>query len=213
MKTHSASVIPWSVRLPAVMAKIFLDRAAERKPSASTSSETEAGCFAPPEEAVNDTMSGTSAGLPDRRADIMVPLDFSPESLAAADYAIKVARRAQARIILLHAIHLNLTPYGPANPAWLRAALCREALGKMETTMSRAQQVGVPVISVIEEGAPANVIVRAAKRWKTDLIVLAAEKRRRWTRFFGQHIREKLECGAGCPIVLIELGSPAGAAA
>ena len=105
---------------------------------------------------------------------------------------------SEARLILLHAIHLNLTPYGPANPTWLRAALCREALEKMEGIMARAQRLGVPVISVIEEGMPSKVITDAAKRWKIDLIVLA-QKRGRWARLFGQRDKRKISARRGMP--------------
>jgi nucleotide-binding universal stress UspA family protein len=131
-------------------------------------------------------------------------------SIFPADYAIEIARHSQARLILLHAIHLNLTPYGPANPRWLRAALCREALEKMESTMTRAQSVGVPVISVIEEGPPAKVISEAAKRWKTDLIILASQKRGKWARLWSQRIREKVARGAACPVVVMRRQSKKG---
>jgi nucleotide-binding universal stress UspA family protein len=205
MNMQRASAIPWFGRLPAILARIFVDRAPEATPPAMGGGAANAAHSCDGNAAGGGGARELPEVTPGSREDILVPLDFSRESLAAADYAINVARRSSARVILLHAIHLNLTPYGPANPAWLRAALCREALGKMEQTMVRAREAGVPVISVIEEGAPAKVIVRVAGRWKTDLIVLAAEKRRKWSRFFGQHIREKLQRGASCPIVVLEV--------
>lgn len=195
----------WANHLPAILARVFADRSLKNQPAAVCDSD-EAGSSRKPGQfpEVNWTASEAQGTPSTRRTEIMVPLDFSPESMRAADYAINVARRSEGRLILLHSIHLNLTPYGPANPTWLRAALCREALEKMEGTMARAQRLGVPIISVIEEGSPSKVITAVAKRWKIDLIVLA-QKRGRWARLFGHRVREKIARGAGCPVVVIQM--------
>lgn len=156
-------------------------------------------------EESNEENTGRSNQRFTRRPEILVPVDFSAGSEEAVEYAIKVARRAQARLILLHAVHLNLTPYGPANPTWLRSALCREALQKMEGILARAQRQGVPAISVVEEGAPARVIVSAATRWKVDLLVVCSRKRNKWARFFGQKVMENVTRAVECPIMAIHL--------
>jgi len=205
MKMQSAGAIRWANHLPPILARVFVDRSLKRQPAAVCDSD-EAGTSHKPGQfpKVNGTASEAQIAPSTRRPEIMVPVDFSPESMQAADYAINVAQQSEARLILLHAIHLNLTPYVPANPTWLRAALCREALEKMEGTMVHAQRLGVPVISVIEEGMPSKVITAVAKRWKIDLIVLA-QKRGRWARLFGHRVREKLARGAGCPVVVIQM--------
>lgn len=212
MKMERADTI-WFTTLPGGMAKFFR-RLALNETLAAAGDGGETGAVRnpqrPPSEN-NGALHRALQGHATRRPEIMVPVDFTPESLAAADYAINVARRSQARLVLLHAIHLNLTPYGPANPTWLRAALCREALEKMEGTMVRAQDAGVPTISVIEEGAPAKVISQAARRWKIDLMVMAVKRRGKWARLFGHRIKEKLVRELECPIVVIQMDGKKGA--
>src|SRR5579872_65166 len=63
---------------------------------------------------------------------IVVPVDFSPHSIKAAQYGMKIARDAHGLLLLVHAVHLNLSPIGPANPAWLKIALGQEAWTKAE---------------------------------------------------------------------------------
>ena len=66
--------------------------------------------------------------------------------VAAAKSAVSVALQAGARLVLFHAVHLNITPYGPANPSWLKTALRQEAVEMAEPIMRFAQTLGVPVI-------------------------------------------------------------------
>ena len=204
MKMQNTIAARWLGNLPPILSRVFTARATTRpKLTADEAGATET----PPnrrdwEETSEDTARGANQHFT-RRPEIMVPVDLSKSCDVAIEYAIKVARRARARLILLHAVHLNLTPYGPANPAWLRSALCGEALQKMEGIMAESQRQGVPAISVIEEGAPATVVARAAKRWKIDLIVMTSQKRSRWARLFGQKIVEKVTRGAECPVMVI----------
>jgi nucleotide-binding universal stress UspA family protein len=204
MKMQNATTAKWLGNLPPVLSRMF----SARETTSQRSAASEAEAIEPShrrwtwEETDEDATRGANRHFTGR-PEIMVPVDFSAGSEEAIEYAIKVARRARARLILLHAVHLNLTPYGPANPAWLRSALCREALQKMQGIMAQAHSQGVPAISVIEEGAPTTVIARAAKRWKIDLIVMTSQKRSRWARFFGQKIVENVTRGAVCPVMVI----------
>ena len=204
MKMQSAIAAKWFGNLPPVLSRMFAGRAGKSETPESNEVET---AEIPHsrwtwEGTSEDTERGANRHFT-RRPEIMVPVDLSKSCDAAVEYAIKVARRARARLVLLHAVHLNLTPYGPANPVWLRSALCREALQKMEGIMAEAQRQGVPAISVIEEGAPAIVIGQAAKRWKVDLIVMTSEKSSRWARFFGQRIVGKVTRGTECPVMVV----------
>lgn len=213
MKMQSASATQWLNRLPPVLARVFAGSRREEQTAEATEEINEAE-FSHSRWSWEEN-SETSANQPKKsftkRPEIMVPVDFSASSEAAVDYSIKVARRARARLVLLHAVYLNLTPYGPANPAWLRSALCREALQKMEGIMARARRENVPAISVIEEGAPTQVIARAAKRWQADLIVMASGERSGWSRFFGRQILEKVTREAECPVMVIHRDARKGA--
>jgi nucleotide-binding universal stress UspA family protein len=135
---------------------------------------------------------------------VLVPMDFSAASFKAAQFGIKMARDSQASLILIHAIHLNLAPYGPANPARLKAGLGSEAIEKAGPIMVWAREAGVNAACVVEEGTPAAVIAKAAKRWKARAIILATTKRGRWARLFGNRITEKVIREAKCLVMVLE---------
>jgi nucleotide-binding universal stress UspA family protein len=135
---------------------------------------------------------------------VLVPLDFSPASIQAANYGIKIARDSHGLLLLVHAVHLNLTPYGPANLTWLTAGLCREAMTKAEPILIRAQEAGVTAICAIEKGAPAMVIANVAKRWAAKVIVLGIPKRGMLGRLFGEGIVKKVKHAAECPVIVLK---------
>jgi nucleotide-binding universal stress UspA family protein len=115
---------------------------------------------------------------------IVVPLDFSPASLDAVRVGARVARHTQATLILCHAIFPKVIPFGPASPPWVTEALRGEALKEMEPAMSLANQAGVAATCVVEEGTPAGTILKVARRYEADLIILAPREHGAWARLF-----------------------------
>jgi nucleotide-binding universal stress UspA family protein len=93
-------------------------------------------------------------------------VDASPESLAALDLALELATVLGARLIAVHAV--GLLEEGGYRPRLdLRAVLedARTRLGRTVTTS---------VDLVQEDGVPADVVVRVAKRERADLIVVGS---------------------------------------
>lgn len=134
---------------------------------------------------------------------ILVPIDFSNSATEAAEFGMSVARRARGQLLLIHAIHLNLDPYGPARLQRLKAELCEEAFAHSEPLMLQAREAGVAAICTVEEGEPANVIARAARRWEVDLIVLAERERNRFARWFRRGITERVIQQVKCPVFVL----------
>jgi nucleotide-binding universal stress UspA family protein len=115
---------------------------------------------------------------------IVVPLDFSPASLAAVRVGARFARHTQATLVLCHAIFPKVIPFGSPSPPWVTEALRGEALKEMEPAMNLAKQAGVAATCVVEEGTPAGVILKVARRYEADLIILAPRERGDWARLF-----------------------------
>lgn len=135
---------------------------------------------------------------------ILVPLDFGIGAMESADFGIAVARRAHGRLLLVHAVHLNLNPYGPISLAQLKAELCQEAVERSKEILLRAQRAGVPVVCAVEEGEPSHVITRAAERWEADLIVMATRKHGRLGRLFRRGTAERVIEGVKCPVLTLQ---------
>jgi nucleotide-binding universal stress UspA family protein len=54
----------------------------------------------------------------------------------------------------------------------------------MEPAMNLAKQLGVAATCVVEEGTPAVAILKVARRYEADLIILAPREHGAWARLF-----------------------------
>ena len=115
---------------------------------------------------------------------ILVPVDGSPTSASGLKAAIKLARESRAKLCLLHVaeeyaafatleLGANVGPMLDAIKAGARKTLAR--------VERNARAAGARPESVLVEdlgGRVADAIVRQAKRWRADLIVIGTHGRR-----------------------------------
>jgi nucleotide-binding universal stress UspA family protein len=115
---------------------------------------------------------------------ILVPVDGSPTSAKGLKAAIRLARENRARLCLLHVaeeyaafatldVGANVVPMIDAIKAGARKTLARIERG--------ARAAGVRVETALVEdfgGRVADAIVRQARRWRADLIVMGTHGRR-----------------------------------
>jgi nucleotide-binding universal stress UspA family protein len=115
---------------------------------------------------------------------ILVPVDGSPTSAKGLKGAIKLARESRAKLRLIHVVEEYAAFSAPelgANVGPLLDALKaagRKALARVERS---ARAAGVrPETALVEDfgGRVADAIVRQAKRWRADLIVMGTHGRR-----------------------------------
>jgi len=95
---------------------------------------------------------------------VLYATDFSPESLAAAPYAISMAQENQADLILLHVMRNNHVPSSA------------EEVAANEVRLSHLLAAGTELWchpeTIVTSGNPADQILKAAKERQADLIVL-----------------------------------------
>jgi nucleotide-binding universal stress UspA family protein len=125
---------------------------------------------------------------------ILYTTDFSPESLAAARYAISLAKYHRAELILLHTAEDGLK---------MQEDLALE-------TLKNVVPLGAGLLStpiyLQEHGAPAEAIVGAAKRMHADLIVIGArgaEKHPTLATHFSDSIASGVTANADCPVLTV----------
>ena len=115
---------------------------------------------------------------------ILVPVDGSTTSNKGMMAAIKLAQSSRARLLLLHVVEEYAAfsspeialDIGPLLDAMRRAG--RKTLASVER---RARRAGARVETALVENFGARVadtIVRQAKRWRADLIVIGTHGRR-----------------------------------
>ena len=139
-----------------------------------------------------------------RKPVILVPLEFTERSLQAAKVGLAVARHTEGELVLCHAVFPRVIPFGPANPPWVRDALRHEAMEKMRPALELAKQARVTAHFEIHEGTPTGVILKVARTWGADLMILTAEKQGIWSRlFFGPRTTEQLLDQAECHVMVL----------
>jgi nucleotide-binding universal stress UspA family protein len=141
---------------------------------------------------------------------LLVPTDFSSHSGRALDHAIALARALDARVHLLHAVHL------PAAAALgevelltddIRPRMRDAAARKLEKARQKVAGAGVEAQTHLEEGSPAEVIVRLAETLSADLIVMGMHG---WSGI--PHIvlgstAERVIRTAPCPVMTVREGA------
>ncbi|MBX6326041.1 MAG: universal stress protein [Chthoniobacterales bacterium] len=106
---------------------------------------------------------------------LLVPVDFSGRSREGLQYAIEIADKFGARIIVLHATYLGYI-YSAEGTAFydvpaLQEAARRKAKRQMRKFLRTVRFGRVPFETAITEGSPAHDICASAKANDVDLIV------------------------------------------
>lgn len=114
------------------------------------------------------TVGPNVAGEPESLGDvhtILYPTDFSPESLAAAPYAISLAHENQARLYLLHVTE------GPVS-----AAMEEELASRLRDLVPGDAELSCAPKALVAFGDPAHQITEIAEELMVDLIVLGPRR-------------------------------------
>jgi nucleotide-binding universal stress UspA family protein len=125
---------------------------------------------------------------------ILYATDFSPESLAAAPYAVCLAKEHQAELILMHSIQ-NAEP-GQVDSAY----------HTLRDVVPAGADLEFKPRCIVERGAPEDTILGVATRHDTDLIVLGVRSAQRHpaaTTHFSRSIAYKVVTEAACPVLTV----------
>lgn len=125
---------------------------------------------------------------------ILYATDFSTESLAAAPYAISLAREHRAQLILLHLFQ----DHGPEEVAAFRHALA--------DLVPFGADLRTEPDCIVERGAPGTKILEVAEGHGADLIVLGVRYPKRSLTPVTHFIHSdayKIVAGATCPVLTV----------
>jgi nucleotide-binding universal stress UspA family protein len=147
----------------------------------------------------------TAAGISLKR--ILVPIDFSPLSKKALQYALRFAEEFRAELELLHVIEPDLPPAfegfmiaPPMSPNRSRTK-CASRLKDLASSM--AIRGTKHVRSTVRTGLAAYEIVEAAKEFDVDLIVIATHGYTGWKHFVIGSTAERVVRAAPCPVLAV----------
>lgn len=111
---------------------------------------------------------------------ILVPTDLSEYADYALDYAIALAQKLQARLTLLHIIHLTPLAMGDIGGAGLVPYLEEmeaDAQQRMQTLLNRVHQEGLQGEIAVVQGVPFQTIIDRAGNEEVDMIVMGTHGR------------------------------------
>jgi len=138
---------------------------------------------------------------------IVVPVDFTDFSGRAADYAVMLARRFKARIVLVHVIEpftydINETMWVVDHYTALKA-IAERLLAQRRKALSRK---GVAVQAVLLRGRPPFEIVEEARKRRADLIVMGTHGRTGLEHVVLGSVAERVVRFSSCPVLTVGSG-------
>ncbi len=138
---------------------------------------------------------------------VLVATDFSAAASVAIDYAATLARRAGARLHLVHVIEEPFVTSGPYEwhmpdtPA-RREGRYQHALARLSKDAAAVSEVLTPTVE-IRSGEVTRSIVEAAIDYGADVIVLGTRGRPGLRHLFGGGTAERLQRLTGRPIMTV----------
>jgi nucleotide-binding universal stress UspA family protein len=135
---------------------------------------------------------------------LLVPLDGSALAYQALPFAIELARRCHAEIMLLQAIPPTIGTYPyVVLPAGVREMLHMQAVRELREVADDLQQRGLTATPLVTGGEPAEVIVETAAQRHVDLIVMATHGYSGIRRWALGSVADKVMHAARTPLVMI----------
>jgi nucleotide-binding universal stress UspA family protein len=136
---------------------------------------------------------------------VVCAIDFSPSSARALDYAVSVARKADGRLVVFHALEWFDEEVEPPHAGVDTKRLptseedARQGLEELLTADARAYNPEL----VVGYGSPAGEVLRIVRESKAGLIVLGVHGRNALDRTLFGSTTQRVVREAPCPVLTI----------
>jgi universal stress protein A len=139
---------------------------------------------------------------------VMVASDFSSASRGAFARAVELAKANRATLLVTHAVTLPPPTLGgeyipPQTWDRIEAAVRAAAKKQIGPLVAKARRAGVRAAGLIMAGSPHEVIVRAARSKRVDVLVLGTHGRTGLPRFFLGSVAARVLATAPCPVLTV----------
>ena len=136
---------------------------------------------------------------------ILVAVDFGDTSSHAFDYALSLARVFHAEVLAFHILE-DPVLYAPTADSSFPDAYERVMKGNLDKLIQCHGSEGVRVETGMTSGAPFAEIVRKAREWEADLIVIGTHGHGPVNHMLLGSVAEKVVRKAGCPVLTVRRG-------
>jgi nucleotide-binding universal stress UspA family protein len=143
---------------------------------------------------------------------ILVPLDGDPDHEAGLDMAVEVSQNCHAKLHLVMVIHrLSTLPGEQAASAVLlptatNALLdmdCEEGETYLAGLIGNILDKNIPVTGEVQRGDPAKEIIRSAREFHADMIVLGTHSKTAMDAFWSGSVTPKIATQTHLPLLLV----------
>jgi nucleotide-binding universal stress UspA family protein len=140
---------------------------------------------------------------------ILCPIDFSENSLEALRYAAHTALKENATVYLIHIVDSRVYDYGgpiyePEMPA-MKPVVDQASKDRLRDKLLEKvpEEIQGRVETVISFGVPFVEIIKAAKDYDIDLIVMGTHGRSGVSHILIGSVAEKVVRKAPCPVLTV----------
>jgi nucleotide-binding universal stress UspA family protein len=139
---------------------------------------------------------------------ILVPTDGSEYTRAATMHGLTLARMAGGEVTALFVIDDDIymskswSPIMPTTVPDLTEVLSEEGNKAIASVQTEGEKMGVKVVTKIEWGSPANVIIKDSSMF--DLIVMGSLGRSGVSKIVMGSVAEKVVRLAECPVLVVK---------
>lgn len=142
---------------------------------------------------------------------ILVPIDFSPHSLATLDFALSLTDFVDAVYVLLYVVvsgEVETFAYLGGEPEGTLARRMEEAAARLEeeAERSRLKRPGVTIESRVATGVPFKEICHFAEEESFHLIVIGTHGRTGLSHLLIGSTAERVVQHASCPVLSVKPG-------
>ncbi len=142
---------------------------------------------------------------------ILVPTDFSENAENALNYAVNIAKRTQAKIILLHSFHIDYNSgYVPPNLIEKEIAEAeKKSNAHLKTLYNKASQSSKhPIECISTQNLLVDEILTLIEEKNVDLIIIGTQgaNGKLGRQIFGTNSSKVIE-KANCPVITIPEGN------
>jgi len=139
---------------------------------------------------------------------ILHPSDFSRASGAAFSRAVDLARANKAELLLAHVLTPTVPVIGdgyvsPKIYEDLAASARDYGKKNLGGLVAKAAKKGVRAKSLLLEGVPHEQIVRAARRQRSDLVVMGTQGRTGLAKLFLGSVAGRVVATCACPVMTV----------
>lgn len=137
---------------------------------------------------------------------ILLPIDRSEYSEAAARALIAQTRTQDTEVAVLHVIELSLADFeSRATFESSRRARLTTAHELVDGFAADLKEAGYVVKAIVEEGDAKEAILNFAERWKPDVIFIGSHGRRAFKRLTLGSVTEAVARHAHCSVEIVRV--------